>query len=105
MRWAGVDLRNLWCFHYLSNHQATFGGEFEFLFKKERRDSPVFESISDISNPTRLHFTAVPGTKARFARDITTNLSQFNMDNLQVFGTIPYPTGNPKRQNISVFTH
>ena len=93
-------------FHYLFElDQATFGGEFEFLFKKKEGDSLVFESISDISNPTRLAFApAGAGDESGFARDITTNLSQFNMDNPQVFGTIP-PTQQVilNDKNISVF--
>lgn len=93
-------------FHYLFElDQATFGGEFEFLFKKKEGDGLIFESISDTSNPTQLVFTpAGANDESEFSREITTNLAQFNLDNPQIFGTI-----NPSQQiiltdkNISVF--
>lgn len=93
-------------FHYLFElDQATFGGEFEFLFKKKEGDGLIFESISDTSNPTQLVFTpAGANDESEFARAITENLGKFNLDNPQIFGTI-----NPTQQailtdkNISIF--
>ncbi|MCB0492844.1 MAG: DUF4302 domain-containing protein [Cyclobacteriaceae bacterium] len=93
-------------FHYLFElDQATFGAEFEFLFKEKEDDGLVFESISDTSNPTQLVFTpAGANDENEFARDITANLGKFDLANPQIFGTI-----NPTQQviltdkNISIF--
>lgn len=93
-------------FHYLFElDEATFGGEFEFLFKKKEGNDLIFESKSDTSNPTQLVFTpAGANDESEFARDIATNLMQFNLKNPQIFGTI-----NPTQQvilsdkNISIF--
>ncbi|MEP2667405.1 MAG: DUF4302 domain-containing protein [Cyclobacteriaceae bacterium] len=93
-------------FHYLFElDQAAFGAEFEFLFKKKEGGSLIFESISDTSNPTQLVFTpAGANDENEFAREITENLGQFDLDNPQIFGTI-----SPTQQlilsdkNISVF--
>lgn len=93
-------------FHYLFElDQATFGAEFEFLFKEKSEESLIFESISDTSSPTQLVFTpAGANDENEFARQITQNLGQFDLDNPQVFGTI-----SPTQQlilhdrNISIF--
>ncbi|MEQ9415579.1 MAG: DUF4302 domain-containing protein, partial [Cyclobacteriaceae bacterium] len=93
-------------FHYLFElDQATFGAEFEFLFKKKEGDGLIFQSISDTSNPTQLVFTpAGANDENEFAREFTENLGQFNLENPQIFGNI-----SPTQQlilsdkNISIF--
>lgn len=93
-------------FHYLFElDQATFGGEFEFLYKQKEEQNLVFESISDISNPTVLTFTpAGANDENEFSRTLSQNLEAFRLVHPQIFGTI-----SPTQQliladkNISVF--
>ncbi|MEM1136177.1 MAG: DUF4302 domain-containing protein [Bacteroidota bacterium] len=50
-------------FHYLfEQEEATFGGEFEFLFDRKDGDNLVFGSISDFVNPTVLTFKPATAT-------------------------------------------
>lgn len=93
-------------FHYLFElDQATFGAEFEFLYKKKEDQKLIFESISDFSNPTVLTFIpAGANDESEFARTLSENLVKFKLSNPQIFGTI-----SPTQQiilndnNISIF--
>ncbi|HNP96051.1 MAG TPA: DUF4302 domain-containing protein [Cyclobacteriaceae bacterium] len=83
-------LENYAVFHYLFElDQATFGAEFEFLYKGKDGENLIFESISDFSNPTVLTFTpASAGEENDFARELPENLENFKMSNPQIFGPI-----------------
>lgn len=93
-------------FHYLFElDQATFGGEFEFLYKQKEEQNLVFESISDFSNPTILTFVpAGANDENEFSRTLSQNMEAFKLTNPQIFGTI-IPTQQLilTDKNISVF--
>lgn len=93
-------------FHHLFElEQATFGAEFEFLYKRKEGDNLIFESLSDFTNPTILSFQpAGANDESEFARGISENLIKFKLANPQIFGTIP-PTQQIilNDRNISVF--
>ena len=93
-------------FHHLFElESATFGAEFEFLFKKKEGENLIFESISDGSNPTTLTFIPAGANDAsEFARDLAENFNQFRISNPQIFGTI-LPTQQVilNDRNISIF--
>ncbi len=93
-------------FHHLFElDQATFGAEFEFLYKEKEDQNLIFESISDFSNPTVLTFKpAGANDESEFARTLSENLVKFKLSNPQIFGTI-----SPTQQiilndnNLSIF--
>ncbi|MEQ8426085.1 MAG: DUF4302 domain-containing protein, partial [Cyclobacteriaceae bacterium] len=60
-------------FHHLFElDQATFGGEFEFLYKRKEDQNLIFQSLSDGFNPTILTFTpAGPNDQNEFARELS----------------------------------
>ncbi len=93
-------------FHHLFElEQATFGAEFEFLYKRKEGDNLIFESLSDFNNPTILSFQpAGANDEGEFARGISENLIKFKLDNPQIFGTI-LPTQQIilHDRNISIF--
>lgn len=84
-------------FHYLFElDQASFGGEFQFKYKEKVGENLIFESKSDVSDPTVLTFEpAAAGDENTFAREIAENLSKFKTDHPQIFGGI-----NPRQQII-----
>lgn len=93
-------------FHYLFElDQATFGAEFEFLFKKKEGESLIFESISDTSNPTQLIFTpAGANDENEFAREIAQNLDRFNsITPKSVNGILPSQQVILHDQNLSIY--
>lgn len=93
-------------FHHLFElDQATFGAEFEFLFKTKENNNLLFESISDFSNPTQLVFEpATVNDESLFALDISQNLNAFGQLSPQVFGGIaPSQQIVLQNRNISVF--
>ncbi len=96
-------------FHYLfEQDQASFGAEFEFLYKGKDGDNLNFESKSDIGTPSVI--TLVPNQQPSsdpFSRDIATNMEAY-------LGTNPiinFGTGSPKirqqlyfeNSNVSLF--
>ncbi|MGE0590575.1 MAG: DUF4302 domain-containing protein [Cyclobacteriaceae bacterium] len=83
-------LENYAVFHHLFElDQATFGAEFEFLYKGKEGENLIFESISDFTNPTVLTFTpASAGEENDFARELPENLENFKLSNPQIFGPI-----------------
>lgn len=97
-------------FHHLFElNAATFGGEFEFLYKRKEGENLVFESISDGPNPTKLTFVpAGPNDANEFSRDLAANLVQFKINNPQILitsGTALLPTQQVilNDRNISIF--
>lgn len=99
-------LENYAVFHHLFElDQATFGAEFEFLFKGKEGENLIFESISDFSNPTVLTFTpAAAGEENDFARELPENLENFKLSNPQIFGPIlPSQQVILVERNVSVF--
>ncbi len=93
-------------FHHLFElDRATFGAEFEFLFKRKEGQDLIFESLSDFSNPTILTLTpAGPNDASEFARELSQNLVKFKISNPQIFGTItPSQQVILNDRNISVF--
>ncbi len=93
-------------FHHLFElDQATFGAEFEFLYKRKENENLIFESINDTSNPTQLTFVPAGANDAsEFARTLSENLVKFKLSHPQIFGTIA-PTQQLilNDRNISVF--
>lgn len=93
-------------FHHLFElEQSTFGGEFEFEYKRKDGNNLIFESLSDFSFPTQLVFIpAGPNDENEFARSVAQGMVNFKVSNPQIFGVI-----NPTQQiilndrNISVF--
>lgn len=78
-------------FHYFFElEDATFGGEFEFLFNSKIEDALIFQSLSDNnSNPTVLTFRPAGANDANeFSRELSLNLDQFAITNPQIFGRI-----------------
>lgn len=67
-------------FAYLfEQDQATFGAEFEFIFQEKNGENLVFESKTDITNPTILVFEpAESGDESLFSREIAENLDAFS---------------------------
>ena len=67
-------------FGYLfEQDQATFGAEFEFIFKEKSGEDLVFESKTDISSPTVLTFQpADTDDEDSFSREIARNLDAFS---------------------------
>ncbi len=93
-------------FHHLFElDQATFGAEFEFLFKTRENNNLLFESISDFSDPTQLVFEPATATdESLFALEISQNLNAFGQLSPQVFGGIaPSQQIVIQNRNISVF--
>lgn len=93
-------------FHHLFElDQATFGAEFEFLFKAQENNNLLFESLSDFSEPTQLVFEpATPTDENLFALEISQNLNAFGELSPQVFGGIaPSQQVILQNRNISVF--
>jgi len=93
-------------FHHLFElDQATFGGEFEFLYKRKEDQNLIFQSLSDGFNPTVLTFTpAGPNDQNECARELSQNFQEFQLSNPQIFGTIS-PTQQVvlNDRNISIF--
>ena len=59
--------------------QGTFGAEFEFFFKSKDGENLLFESKTDVINPTQLLFEpAGPNDEDLFSREITENLDAFS---------------------------
>ncbi|MCB0489329.1 MAG: DUF4302 domain-containing protein [Cyclobacteriaceae bacterium] len=99
-------LENYAVFHHLFElDQATFGAEFEFLYKGKEGENLIFESISDFTNPTILTFTpASAGEENDFARELPENLENFKMSNPQIFGPIlPSQQLILVERNVSMF--
>ncbi|MEZ4972194.1 MAG: DUF4302 domain-containing protein [Cyclobacteriaceae bacterium] len=99
-------LENYAVFHHLFElDQATFGAEFEFLYKGKEGENLIFESISDFTNPTILTLTpASSGEENDFARELPENLENFKMSNPQIFGPIlPSQQLILVERNVSVF--
>lgn len=74
-------------FHYFFElEDATFGGEFEFLFNSKIEESLIFQSLSDnISIPTLLTFIPAGASDANeFSRELALNLDQFAPTNPQI---------------------
>ncbi len=91
--------------HMFELESATFGGEFEFLYKRKEGVNLIFESISDGPNPTQLTFMPAGANDANeFSRVLAANFNQFKLKNPQIFGTI-LPTQQIilGDRNISVF--
>ena len=67
-------------FSYLfEQDQGTFGAEFEFIFKEKDGENLIFESKTDLSNPTILEFQpANSGDESLFSREIAANLDAFS---------------------------
>ena len=67
-------------FAYLfEQDQATFGAEFEFIYKEKSGENLLFESKTDVVNPTILTFEpAGSGDEDSFSREIAENLDAFN---------------------------
>ncbi len=85
--------------------RATFGAEFEFIYKEKKGENLIFESKTDITNPTILEFEpANSGDENLFSREIAANLTAFSTVSPQAL--VPEP---PRQQvvledrNISVF--
>jgi hypothetical protein len=59
--------------------QANFGAEFEFIFKSKEGENLLFESKTDLFNPTQLLFEpAGPNDDDLFSREIAQNLDAFS---------------------------
>ena len=67
-------------FSYLfEQDQANFGAEFEFIFKSKDGENLLFESKTDVFNPTQLLFEpAGPNDDDLFSREISENLDAFS---------------------------
>ena len=67
-------------FSYLfEQDQGTFGAEFEFIFKSKDGENLLFESKTDVFNPTQLLFEpAGPNDENLFSREISENLDAFS---------------------------
>lgn len=97
-------------FHHLFElESATFGGEFEFLYKRKDGVNLIFESISDGANPTQLVFIPAGANDANeFSRELAANLEQFRISNPQILissATKILPTQQLilNDRNISIF--
>lgn len=66
-------------FHFLfEQDQASFGAEFEFIFKQKDGENLIFESKTDLFNPTQLLFEPAASNDANsFSRELATNLNAF----------------------------
>ena len=84
-------------FSYLfEQNQATFGAEFEFVFQEKNGENLIFESKTDIVNPTVLVFEpASSGDQDAFSREIAENLAAFNTVSPQALVPV-----SPKQQII-----
>jgi hypothetical protein len=84
-------------FSYLfEQNQATFGAEFEFIFKEKNGENLIFESKTDIVNPTILVFEpASSGDEDAFSREIAENLAAFNTVSPQALVPV-----SPKQQIV-----
>ena len=78
-------------FAYLfEQDQATFGAEFEFIFKEKSGENLLFESKTDVFNPTILVFEpASSGDEDSFSREIAENLDAFNTASPQALVPVP----------------
>ena len=78
-------------FHYLFElQQASFGAEFEFIFKEEDGDNLVFESKSDLSDRTEVTFQpASTADLTAFSEDLAENLEAFAGQSPRLFGGVP----------------
>ena len=86
--------------HMFELDQATFGAEFEFLFKNKDGSNLIFESKSDVANPTILTFEpASVGDVNIFALDIATNFNEFQA----LSSGLPSQQLILENQNISIF--
>lgn len=67
-------------FHYMfEQNAASFGAEFEFIYKEKDGDNLVFESASDQSDPTQLIFEpAESNAENALSRDESKNLDAFS---------------------------
>ena len=75
--------------------QATFGAEFEFIFKEKSGENLIFESKTDVFNPTVLVFEpASSGDEDLFSRDIAAGLAAFSTVSPQAL------TPEPPRQQV-----
>ena len=99
-------LETFGAFHYLFElDQATFGAEFEFIFKEKDGDNLIFESKTDLFNPTILTFEpASSGDEGSFSREIAKNLDAFSTVSPQVLVQVaPQQQIVLEDRNISVF--
>ncbi len=78
-------------FSYLfEQDQATFGAEFEFLFKGKEAENLIFESKTDVGSRTRLVFEpANPDDEDSFSRDIAENLDAFSTISPKALAEVP----------------
>ncbi len=99
-------LETFGAFHYLFElDQATFGAEFEFIFKEKNGDNLIFESKTDLVNPTILTFEpASSDDENSFSREIAKNLDAFGTVSPQALAPVaPQQQIVLEDQNISVF--
>ena len=99
-------LETFGAFHYLFElDQASFGAEFEFIYKEKVGDNLIFESKTDLVNPTILTFEpASSGDEDSFSRDIAANLDAFSAVSPQALAPVaPQQQIVLEDQNISVF--
>jgi len=99
-------LETFGAFHYLFDlDQATFGAEFEFIFKEKDGDNLIFESKTDLSNPTILTFEpASSDDENSFSREIAANLDAFSTVSPQALVAVaPQQQIILEDRNISVF--
>ncbi|MEQ9426578.1 MAG: DUF4302 domain-containing protein [Cyclobacteriaceae bacterium] len=92
-------LENYAAFHYLFELDgATFGAEFEFLFKFGDGQNLFFESKSDFRDKTTLMFEPADANDANsFSTEIATNLNEFAGFGPQLRFTA---AGNPVQQQL-----
>ncbi|GJM28289.1 MAG: hypothetical protein DHS20C17_09240 [Cyclobacteriaceae bacterium] len=78
-------------FSYLfEQDQATFGAEFEFLFKEKVGENLVFESKTDVGSRTQLEFEpANSNDEDLFSRDIAANLDAFSSISPKALSPVP----------------
>lgn len=93
-------------FHHLFElDQASFGAEFEFIYKEKDGDNLVFESKTDFSDPTVLVFEPASSSDQNlFTRDIAENLAAFEVEGPQALVPVaPSQQLILEDQNISIF--
>jgi len=78
-------------FSYLfEQDQATFGAEFEFLFREKQGENLLFESKTDVGNRTQLVFEpANSDDENSFSRDIAANLDAFSTISPKALSEVP----------------
>lgn len=94
-------------FHYLfEQNSATFGAEFEWRYLGNQEGNLVFESISDVGDPSRIILIPAESNDDNlFALDLAENLSLFTEADAPtaLIGNLPSQQLILENQNISVF--